>query len=452
MIRGKTVATPSNNTVPITYFYDDYPSIGAAKALLNGTKWGGDIGKGVTLTWSLARPGISKYTYAKRDVQAFDQAEVAAIKAALKKWSDVAAIKFSQVTETRSKVGELRFVESTSVASAAAFLPSEAPSAGDVWVNPSTSIAGDPINFGPKAIMHEIGHALGLKHPFGSGGGGKSALKYDSLLYSAIAYNAVGANYKNIPDFYPETPMYNDLVAIQALYGRNKKHNAGNNTYIFEEGKKYWQAIDDAGGTDTIKYVGTVGVTIDLREGKFSTLSAPISWAMDKYLTGTVTIGPKSVIEKAIGGEGNDRLIGNDAKNTLQGGLGNDNLNGGKGDDRLYGGWGSDVLTGGTGKDAFVFDTDSSNGDIDRITDFNVKDDTIWLSQSVFTALPKKGALASSFFKIGSAAADGNDFIVYDKAAGLLSYDADGAGAGAAVAFAQLKSGLALTYKDFLVI
>jgi serralysin len=195
-----------------------------------------------------------------------------------------------------------------------------------------------------------------------------------------------------------------------------------------------------------------VAVNIDLREGKFSTLSAPIAWAMDKYLTGTVTIGPKSVIEKAIGGDGNDSLIGNSAKNTLMGGLGNDALSGQAGDDRLYGGWGSDVLTGGSGKDALVFNTDPSNGDIDRITDFSVKDDTIWLSQGVFAALPKKGALASSFFTIGSAAADGNDFIVYDKAAGLLSYDADGAGAGAAVAFAHLKSGLALTYKDFLVI
>jgi Ca2+-binding RTX toxin-like protein len=173
---------------------------------------------------------------------------------------------------------------------------------------------------------------------------------------------------------------------------------------------------------------------------------------MDKYLTGTVTIGPNSVIEKAIGGDGNDGLFGNNSNNTLTGGLGNDTLSAQVGDDRLYGGWGSDVLTGGSGKDAFVFNTDAANGDVDRITDFSVKDDTIWLSQSVFAALPKKGALASSFFKIGSAAADGNDFIVYDKAAGLLSYDADGAGAGAAVAIAQLKAGLALTSKDFLVI
>jgi serralysin len=446
------VATPKSNTVPVTYYWDDYPSIGHAKALLDGVKWGGDLGKGVTLTWSLARPGISKYTYTKRDVQAFDAVEVAAIKKALKAWSDVSGVKFSQVTETSSKVGELRFIESQDIVPAGAYYPSTHTKAGDVWINPNVAMAGDQLGYGPKVVLHEIGHALGLKHPFESGGGGKALMQHDSLLYSIMAYNAVGSKENNKPDFFPTTPMYNDLVAIQALYGRNKKHNAGNNTYVFEEGQKYWQAIDDAGGSDTIQYVGKVGVTIDLREGKFSTLSAPISWAMDQYLTGTVTIGPKSVIERAIGGEGNDALIGNSAKNTLMGGLGNDVLSGQAGDDRLYGGAGSDVLTGGSGKDAFVFDTAPVSGEVDWVSDFSVKDDTFWLSQSVFAALSNKGTLASSFFTVGSAAADGNDFIVYDKAAGVLSYDADGAGAGAAVAFAQLKSGLALTYKDFLVI
>ncbi|EIM26532.1 M10 family metallopeptidase [Microvirga lotononidis] len=446
------MATPKRNTVPATFYGDAFPAIGKAKTLLNGVKWGGDVGKGVTLTWSVARPEVSKYVYTKRAVETYNETEVAGIKNALKQWSDVSGLKFSQVTETSSKVGELRFVKSPDISGGYGYYPSSNPSGGDVWISSTSDVSAAAGIHGAKLIMHEIGHALGLKHPTDKGGGGKSGLQHDSLLYTVMAYNAVGTGESNRPDFYPTTPMYNDLLAIQALYGRNAKHNAGNTTYVFEEGQKYWQTIDDAGGNDTIKYVGTVGVTIDLREGKFSSLSAPIEWAMGQYLTATVSIGPKTVIEKAIGGDGNDVLIGNSAKNTLYGGLGDDTLNGGAGDDKLYGGWGSDVLTGGAGKDAFVFDTDPTNGDIDRITDFNVKDDTIWLSRTVFTALTKKGDLAKSFFKVGSAAADGNDFIIYDKKTGLVSYDPDGSGPGEAFAFAQLKKGLALTHKDFLVI
>jgi serralysin len=51
----------------------------------------------------------------------------------------------------------------------------------------------------------------------------------------------------------------------------------------------------------------------------------------------------------------------------------------------------------------------------------------------------------------GAVAHDANDFILYDKTTGHLSYDADGNGAGAAVHFAQLSTGLDLSNADFFV-
>jgi serralysin len=69
----------------------------------------------------------------------------------------------------------------------------------------------------------------------------------------------------------------------------------------------------------------------------------------------------------------------------------------------------------------------------------------------VFSALAE-GALAASAFRIGGAAADASDRIVYDAAIGSLLYDGDGNGAGAAVQIAQLSAGLALTFGDFLVV
>jgi hypothetical protein len=47
---------------------------------------------------------------------------------------------------------------------------------------------------------------------------------------------------------------------------------------------------------------------------------------------------------------------------------------------------------------------------------------------------------------VGPKAGDANDYIVYDKGTGVVSYDADGNGRGAAVAFAKVKPGTALPH------
>ena len=113
---------------------------------------------------------------------------------------------------------------------------------------------------------------------------------------------------------------------------------------------------------------------------------------------------------------------------------------------------GSDILTGGAGADQFVFSTTLGADNVDTITDFQAGLDTIVLDASIFAA-PGAG-LGSGEFRanVGGIAKDANDFILYDTATGALSYDADGNGAGAAVQFAQLGTGLALTASGFLIL
>ncbi|MFN3465333.1 MAG: calcium-binding protein, partial [Terricaulis sp.] len=146
-----------------------------------------------------------------------------------------------------------------------------------------------------------------------------------------------------------------------------------------------------------------------------------------------------------------DRLLLSGAGNINGAGNAQDNLIWGNGGaNTLDGGLGADTLTGGAGADTFAFTTTLGGGNVDAIADFSIADDTILLSNAVFTGL-SAGALAAGAFVIGSAAADADDRIIYDSAAGQLFFDADGDGAGAAILFATLAPGLALTSADFIV-
>ena len=89
---------------------------------------------------------------------------------------------------------------------------------------------------------------------------------------------------------------------------------------------------------------------------------------------------------------------------------------------------------------------------LDTISDFSVKDDSLQLDNAVFKKLGKVGKLSKDYFTIGEQAKDKNDYIVYDKKTGILSYDADGSGSGKAVEFAKLAKNLKLTSADFFTI
>jgi Ca2+-binding RTX toxin-like protein len=137
-------------------------------------------------------------------------------------------------------------------------------------------------------------------------------------------------------------------------------------------------------------------------------------------------------------------LTGNSSGNIVIGNDGNNILAGRDGDDEL---------TGRGGQDSFLFDTPlNAASNLDVITDFNVADDTILLENAVFSTLTAGAALGAGQFVIGAAAQDSNDRIIYNDSTGGLFYDSDGTGGTAAVQFAELSPGLALTNLDFLVV
>jgi Ca2+-binding RTX toxin-like protein len=152
------------------------------------------------------------------------------------------------------------------------------------------------------------------------------------------------------------------------------------------------------------------------------------------------------------GNADSNTLFGNSGDDTLVGGGGNDAFSAGAGADRIRGGDGNDALTGGADADTFVFDTAlNAATNVDVISDFIAGLDRIELSGPIFDQLSAGDPLQAGEFVAGTAAADGDDHIIYDNATGRIWYDADGSGAGAQVLFARVAAGTGLTNSDFLV-
>ncbi|WP_457092805.1 calcium-binding protein [Microvirga sp. P5_D2] len=158
-------------------------------------------------------------------------------------------------------------------------------------------------------------------------------------------------------------------------------------------------------------------------------------------------------VNKLYGEDGNDVLYGGMHVDTLVGGTGNDQLFGDAGNDYLDGGPGRDTLSGGPGRDSFVFrDRLNAKTNVDTIKDFVINVDKIRLENAIFKKLGKAGKLNPDFFTIGTGAKDANDYLVFNKKSGFLSYDADGIGRSKAIVFAKFKPGIGLDAGDFLII
>ena len=212
------------------------------------------------------------------------------------------------------------------------------------------------------------------------------------------------------------------------------------------KGNELANVLDGRAGADTLEggsgddtyYVDDSGDVVNDTAG-VDTVFASVSYALaaGAAVEALNAAGANAVDLK--GNAGSNQIIGNGAANRLSGGLG------------------KDMLTGGAGKDTFVFDTKLGVSNVDRIVDFNVKDDTIWLDNKYMPKLGKGSPtkplkLNKGFFTVGPKAKDKDDYLVYDNKKGVLFYDADGSGAKAAVAVATLKKGLKMTYADFFVI
>jgi Ca2+-binding RTX toxin-like protein len=153
------------------------------------------------------------------------------------------------------------------------------------------------------------------------------------------------------------------------------------------------------------------------------------------------------------GGKGNDLLYGGAGNDLIFGDAGNDTLVGEAGNDVLIGGAGSDRITTGTGSDQVGFAKPIGSKSIDTITDFNAKVDHIVVSAKGFGGgLVAGQVLSTTQFQTGTKAIGSANRFIYNRKTGDLFFDADGSGAGKAIAFTHLNPGLHLTSQNISIV
>jgi hypothetical protein len=314
--------------------------------------------------------------------------------AAFDAWDAAADFEFVEVEEDAGEVGEFRvaFTDRSSGAAAFAYAPGNYAVNGDIWFeSEDIDITGNDFStdgigsggFNYFAALHEIGHAVGLSHPFDSGddqsnGDNDLPLTQDSMRNTVMTYVQLDKNMvlkfdgggTTAPSYriYASTPMMYDIEMMEHYYGA-EDDNTGNNTYSFSVSPETIQTITDGGGTDTIDASNqTRENIIDLTAGSFSsigiysqddqksdwattlgTTTAAIQSVIDTFdgyvsaansyysaysrtalYTGEYNVGiaHNALIENANGGSANDTITGNSSNNVIDGGAGDDLIEG----------------------------------------------------------------------------------------------------------------------------
>ena len=317
-------------------------AMGAGVLLRPDASWAGSPGTSVTVTWGIRTtgPGGTAYDASGNPTPYIvpSAAQIAAAQDVMAMFDGISGLSFTQVNPggTTDSATMLfgAYSSGSDGAGAFAYYPgSTAPTAnaGDVWLN-NNSVSQSSLptgSFSHFAMMHEVGHAIGLAHPGDYNAAPGVSITYannaqfieDTHQYTVMSYFDE-SNTTTSFSSYPDTLLLYDIYALHQQHGADYSYHAGNTTYGFNAtvGGAYdfttntdpVLSIWDGSGTDTLDLSGyAMAQSVNLGEGQFSDIGG---------FTGNLSIAIGAVIENAIGGSGNDRITGNAADNSIDGG------------------------------------------------------------------------------------------------------------------------------------
>ncbi len=325
----QTVNSPIVKTPPI-------------EGILSGYQWTLPIDR--TLTYSFYEDDIFNGSYygAETGVREVSEAVKNNIRSIIDSIATMIEVNFVEVEETDTNTfGTLRFMLSDQPAYAYSYYPANHPVGGDVHLNPSFDRLGDGNGFqdlagnhGYLSLIHEIGHALGLKHPHQ--GTSTLAPELDNTTNTVMSYHFTGKPAGSLMPF--------DIAALQSIYGATNYHSLNDSYQFLERIDQFTvngqlsvptpnltkQTIWDAGGIDVLDFselsTNSAGYHLDLNPGGI--LAAKNHYDATGYVangstyyttTSGTAIAYDVLLENVVNSNSSDEIFLNSAANTISG-------------------------------------------------------------------------------------------------------------------------------------
>lgn len=216
--------------------------------------------------------------------EALNDAARSAVRSAFSYFSNLINVTFQETSQDKADIA-FGANQQGGVSNGYAYPPNSSPTKNKTYVmlakegTYSSEGRFTPGSYNWSTIIHETGHALGLKHPgnYNAGGGGGTPpyldAEYDTQQYSMMSYNPHAQN----TGVYYSSPMLYDIAALQYMYGAKLTGStATKGLFSFNPNQQpfFVKTLYSKKTTDKIDLTGlNYSSTINLNAGTFSSVN-----------------------------------------------------------------------------------------------------------------------------------------------------------------------------------